>query len=326
MENYPHKLLEGTLLAAHAVGAREVVLYVNSAYTFAIERLEGAVREAAAEGYCADGEDGAKVSVRVHRATQEYVAGEDSAALEAIEGKKPLPRQKPPFPTAAGLFGKPTVVNNVETFTYVPAIVRKGAAWFRSQGTAENPGTMLFTLPANVQMPGVVELPVGTKLRDLIEEHGGGLASGAAIRAVLPGGPSSGFLVGDDLDVPMDRDVLMAKGSALGCGVLRIVEDGQCMVEVVNEIAQFFAHESCGQCPACVMETSNLGKIIDQVQKGVGTAQMLEQVPKLGAFAKGKGFCSLISMPIPPLTSALRLFADDFAYHVEHHSCPFEGR
>jgi len=323
MENYPHKLLEGALLAAHAIGAREVVLYVNSLYADAIYKLEDAIREATAAGYLAGGPAGSAVGARIHPASQEYVAGEDTAALEAIEGKKPLPRQKPPFPTGAGLFGKPTVVNNVETFAYVPAIVRKGPDWFRSQGTADNPGTMLFTLPANVRRSGVLELPVGTSLRELIEEHGGGVASGKAIRGVLPGGPSSGFLAGSDLDVAMDREPLTAKGSALGCGVLRIVEEGQCVVEVVDEIARFFARESCGQCPACVMETSNLGKIIEQVQKGAGTAQMLEQVPKLGAFARGKGFCSLISMPIPPLTSALRLFPDDFSYHIEHHSCPF---
>jgi NADH:ubiquinone oxidoreductase subunit F (NADH-binding) len=167
-----------------------------------------------------------------------------------------------------------------------------------------------------------VELPIGTTLRELIETHGGGLASGKGIKAVLPGGPSSGFIRGDDLDVPMDRAPLMERGSALGCGVLRIVEEDQCIVEVVDEIAKFFAQESCGQCPACQMETSTLAKITDQVEKGAGTQALLDQIPKLGAFAKGKGFCSLISMPIPPLTSAIRLFPEDFTYHLEHHACP----
>lgn len=324
MESYPHKLLEGMTLAAYAIGAAEAVIYINSLFTRAMERVEEAIREANAAGYL--GEDiqgsGYSLTMRVHPGPQEYVAGEDSAALEVIEGRKPLPREKPPYPTTAGLFGKPTVVNNVETFAYVPAIVRNGPAWFRAQGTDDNPGTMLFTLPPNVRRPGVVELPVGVPLRELIEAHGGGLTSSRGVKAVLPGGPSSGFIAADGLDVAMDRQPLMQRGSALGCGVLRIVEDGECMVEVCDEIAQFFSQESCGQCPTCVMETSTLAKIISQVQKGVGTPQLLEQIPKLAAFGRGKGFCSLISMPIPPLTSALRVCPDDFRYHLERGTCP----
>ena len=154
---------------------------------------------------------------------------------------------------------------------------------------------------------------MGVTLRELIEVHGGGLASGNAVKAVLPGGPSSGFLTADDLDVPMDREPLIERGSALGCGVLRIVEDDQCIVEVADEIAQFFARESCRQCAQCQMETSLFGRILNGVVNGTATAQMLEQIPKVGAFSKGKGFCSLISMPVPPLTTAIRNFPDDFA-------------
>ncbi|HZT08424.1 MAG TPA: NADH-ubiquinone oxidoreductase-F iron-sulfur binding region domain-containing protein [Chloroflexota bacterium] len=324
MENVPHKVLEGVILAGYAIGASEAVLYINSQYAEATAQLQAAIRAAQSAGYLGERIRGTtfSFSVRVHPAPQEYVAGEDSASLEVIEGRAPLPREKPPFPTTRGLHGQPTVVNNVETFAYIPAIVRNGAPWFRKIGTEDNPGTMLFTLPANVRRPGVVELPVGTPLRALIEEHGGGLTSGNRIKAVLPGGPSSGFIAGDDLDVPMDRQPLMERGSSLGCGVLRIVEEGECIVEVVDEIAQFFARESCGQCPTCQMETSTLAKITSQVRSGQGTRALLDQIPKLGAFAKGKGFCSLISMPIPPLTSAMRLFPDDFTFHLEHHACP----
>jgi NADH-quinone oxidoreductase subunit F len=321
MENVPHKLIEGTLLAAYAIGASEVILYVNSEYHRAHEQLEKAIEDVTAAGYI--GPSGKMdVTIRIHPAPQEYVAGEDTAALEVIEGKKALPRVKPPFPVTKGLFGKPTIVNNIETFAYVPAIVRNGPDWFKSQGTEDNPGTMLFTLPANVTKPGVVELPIGTPLRALIEEYGGGLASGKGIKAVLPGGPSSGFLRGDDLDVAMDRKPLMERGSALGCGVLRIIEDGECIVEVADDIAQFFAREQCNQCPACNMETNQLAKITSQVRAGAGNPALLAQIPRIGDFAKGKGQCSLISMPVPPLTSAIRLFADDFNYHIEHHTCP----
>ena len=327
IENYPHKLLEGVILAAYAVGANEAYLYVNSMYTRGLTQLENAIAEATSAGYLGPGikDSPFSLAVKIQPAPQEYVAGEDTASLEVIEGKKALPREKPPFPTAGGLFGKPTVVNNIETFAYVPAIVRNGADWFRRQGTADNPGTMLFTLPPTVRNPGVVELPVGVALRELIEVHGGGLASGKTVKAVLPGGPSSGFLTADDLDVAMDRQPLGEHGSSLGCGILRIVEDDQCIVEIADEIAQFFARESCGQCPSCVMETSTFGRILGAVQKGAGNQQLLDQIPKVGAFAKGKGFCSLISMPVPPLTSALRNFPDDFAYHIEHHACRYGG-
>lgn len=323
MEGYPHKILEGVILAAYATGAHEAVLYVNSLYERAIRGFERAIEEAGAAGYLGDTVAGADfpLKIRIHLAPQEYVAGEDSAAIEAIEGKKALPRQKPPFPTSAGLFGKPTAVNNVETFAYVPAIVRKGAEWFRRQGTEDNPGTMLFTLPENLRHPGVVELPVGTSLRALIQEHGGGLANGKTVKAVLPGGPSSGFVPAASLDVAMDRGPLGEIGSALGCAVLRVFDEDTCMVEVVDEIAKFFQHESCGQCPTCVMETNALANITEHVESGQGTEAMLEQVPKLGMFAKGKGFCGLISMPIPPLTSAIRLFPDDFKAHLEG-TCP----
>lgn len=327
MESYPHRVLEGVILAAYAIGASEAVLYVNALFDGAIAQLQAAIGEATEAGYLGQGIQGSSFSlaVRVHPGPQEYVAGEDTAALEVIEGRKPLPREKPPFPTSAGLYGKPTLVNNIETFACIPAIVGKGPAWFRSQGTADNPGTMLFTLPANVRRPGVIELPIGAPLRTLIEDYGGGLVSGKAVKAILPGGPSSGLIGADNLDVSMDRGPLMEAGSALGCGVLRIIEEGECIVEIIDEIAQFFERESCGQCPTCVMETQTLAKITSQVQGGHGTPQLLDQIPKLGLFAKGKGFCSLISMPIPPLTSAVRLFPEDFAYHMEHGRCPAAG-
>ncbi|MBM2809759.1 MAG: dehydrogenase (quinone) [Chloroflexi bacterium] len=327
MERSPHRLLEGVILAAYAVGASEAIMYINSECEEGIAQVEGAIAAATSAGYLGERILGSSfsISARVHHASQEYVAGEDTSALESIEGRAAKPREKPPFPTTAGLYGKPTVVNNVETFAYVPSIVLNGPELFRSVGTEDNPGTMLFTLPPNLNRPGVVELPVGTSLRELIEVHGGGLASGRAVKAVLPGGPSSGFLKPVDLDVAMDRKALQERGSTLGCGVLRVIEEGQCIVEIVDEIAQFFARESCGQCPTCMMATGTLSRIIGQIQKGSGAQALLDQIPKLGAFAKGKGFCSLITMPIPPLTSAIALFPEDFAYHIEHHVCPMDA-
>ena len=315
MERYPHKIIEGTLLAAYAIGAGEVILYVNSLYDIAIAQLETAIVAATEAGLRGP------TSIRVAPAPPQYVAGEDTAALEVIEGRAPLPRAKPPFPTSAGLYGQPTIVNNIETFAMAPAIVRRGANWFRRQGTPDNPGTMLFTLPANVRRPGVVELPVGTTLRELIEEHGGGLISGKTIKGVLPGGPSSGWVSDAELDVALDRGPLKELGSSLGCGALRILEEGECVVEVLDEITQFFMAEACGQCPACNMETQTLAKIISQVKSGHAMPGLIDQIPKLAAFAAGKGFCSLITMPIAPLTSATRLYPQDIAHHLAHGTC-----
>ena len=324
MERYAHKVVEGVALAACAISASEAVLYVNARFDRAIAGLETAIAEATAAGLLGEhnGDAESALRLRIHPGPPEYVAGEDTAALEAIEGRKALPREKPPFPTSAGLYGKPTVVNNIETFAYVPAIVRNGPEWFRGIGTADNPGPMLFTLPANMRRPGVVELPIGTTLRALLDDHGGGPASGKRVKGVLPGGPSSGWIGADDLDVPLDREPLAQKGSALGCGVLRVLEEGECVVEAMDEIAQLFMHESCGQCPTCVMETQTLAKIVTQVKGGLGTQQLVDQIPRLAAFAQGKGMCSLISMPFPPLTSAVRLFPEDIAHHIAHGTCP----
>ncbi|MBI4212754.1 MAG: SLBB domain-containing protein [Chloroflexi bacterium] len=324
MEDYPHRILEGLLLASYAIGAEEAFVYVNSTYEHAASQIERAIGEATEAGMLGENVAGSghPLQVRIQAAPQQYVASEDSAAIRVIEGREPLPRQKPPFPTTAGLHGKPTVVNNVETFANIPAILLRGADWFRRQGTEDNPGTMLFTLPANLRRPGVVEAPIGLSLRELIEEHGGGLASGNAVKAVMPGGPSSGLVTATDLEVRMDRQPLTALSSALGCGALRVIEESECVVEILDSIAQFFQEESCGQCPTCQMETNALARITSSIRTGRGSQAMLDQIPKLAAFSQGKGFCGLISMPFPPLMTAVRLFPEDWAYHIEHGACP----
>lgn len=314
MEHHPHLVLEGVLLAAHALEAEAAYLYVNHCYERALASLEAALAEADAAGHV-------KVKVHVSPAPTEYVAGEDTAALEAIEGRKPLPRQKPPYPTTAGLFGRPTVVNNVETFANVPRIVLKGAEWFRSIGSGACPGTAIFCLGEEVERPGAYELPFGTPLSRLIES-GGGLKGGKRIKAILPGGPSSAFLKADQLDVPLDYHSLREAGSALGCGVVHLVPEGACLVEEVLRLADFFAKECCGQCPACRMETGMLKAILEKVQRGEGSEELLAQLDKLVAFAKGKGMCGFIAMPGPPILSALRHFPEDFHAHLQQKRCP----
>ncbi len=254
-------------------------------------------------------------------APHNYVAGEDTAVLEVIEGKKAWPRQKPPFPVTVGLLGKPTSVNNVETLANVAPIILKGADWYRKFGTAESPGTMIFSLNDDVNRPGIYELPFGTPLRYLIEECGGGMQGGKKIKAIMPAAPSSAFLSPEQIDTPLDHNSMRDAGSALGCGVVHLIGEGQCVVEEVLRISEFFTAESCGQCPACRMETNTLTLMLKKVQAGQGGTPILEQFGKILAFNKGKGFCNLIAMPGPPIESAIKLFPADFEAHLTTGKC-----
>ena len=323
LEKLPHLVIEGLILAAYGLGAGKAYVYVNRQYETALQSVREALGEAKAAGYWGERVLGSdfNLEIVIAEAPPNYVAGEDTAALEVIEGKSPLPRQKPPFPATVGLFGKPTAVNNVETLANIPPIIDKGAAWYRSFGTAESPGTMIFSLGDEVSRPGIYELPFGTPLRFLIEECGGGLKSGKKIKAILPGGPSSAFLPADKIDVALDHNSVREVGSSIGCGVVRIFGEGECVVEETLRIAEFFARESCGQCPACRMETNMLATILRKVQQGQGGAAIMDQIAKVIAFNKGKGFCNLINMPGPPIESALRLFPGDFEAHLSRGRC-----
>ena len=315
IEYRPHLVLEGTILAARTIDAGHAYFYINETYDDSIARMQTAIEEATTAGLIGS------LEISIQRAPTVYVAGEDSAAIEVLEGKEPKPRQKPPYPASAGLFGKPTVVNNVETLANIPPILRKGASWFRSYGTAESPGTMIFCLGDEMKNPGAYELPLGTPLRKLYENEGGGLKNGKKLKAVLPGGPSCAFITSDQLDVPLDPESLKRAGTSLGCGVMRFYAEDTCMVDATLRIAQFFARETCGQCPACRMETTMLATMIERIHQGKGDAALFDQFQKIIDFNRGKGFCALINMPGPPIMSALRLFRDDFDYHLRHGSC-----
>src|SRR5919106_1917149 len=324
MENLPHLVIEGVIIAAHAIGASKAYLYINANYEAAIKSITDALAEAKAGGYLGQTVMGSPCTLDIELvpAPHNYVAGEDTAVLEVIEGKKAWPRQKPPFPVTVGLFGKPTLINNVETLANVPPIVLQGAEWYRKFGTADSPGTMIFSLNDDVKRPGVYELPFGTPLRYLIEECGGGTKSGKKIKAIMPAAPSSAYLPADKIDTPLDHNSMRDAGSALGCGVVRLVSEGTCIVEEVLKISEFFTAECCGQCPACRMETNALTSLLKKVQQGQGGQPLLEQFGKVIAFNRGKGFCSLISMPGPPIESALKLFPEDFQSHLETGKCP----
>jgi NADH:ubiquinone oxidoreductase subunit F (NADH-binding) len=324
MENVPHLVIEGVILSAYAIGAEKAYLYINAQYETAIKRIADALPEAKSEGYWGENILGSSFSldIEIVPAPHNYVAGEDTAVIEVIEGKKAWPRQKPPFPVTAGLFGKPTSVNNVETLANVAPILLHGADWYRKFGTAESPGTMIFALDDDVNRPGVYELEFGTPLRHLIEECGGGLKNSKKIKAIMPASPSCAFLPPEKRDTPLDHNSMREAGAGIGCGVIRLVGEGECIVEEVLGIAEFFAAESCGQCPACRMETSTLAMMMKKVQQGQGGKPILEQFGKILAFNKGKGFCNLINMPGPPIESALKLFPGDFEAHLTTGKCP----
>ncbi len=316
LENLPHLVIEGVVLGSYAIGASKAYLYINAKYEAAIKSVKDALDEAKTAGYWGQKILGTSfdLDIEIIAAPHNYVAGEDTAVLEVIEGKKPLPRQKPPFPVTVGLFGKPTSVNNVETLANVPRILLKGSEWYRGFGTKDCPGTMLFSLneTEDVQRPGIYELPFGTPLRHLIEACGGGLKEGKKIKAIMPGSPSSAYLPADKIDTPLEPSAMREAGSMLGCGVVHIVREGESIVDELVRITEFFAAESCGQCPACQMETKSLAMLMKKVHQGQGNTAMLEQFGKLLAFNKGKGFCNLIAMPGPPIESALKLFPEDF--------------
>lgn len=302
--NYPHRVLEGALLCAHATGATGVYLYLIEDMTEAIASARAAIDEARSAGLLEG------VAVEVTLAPTTYVAGEETAALEVIEGRKAWPRKKPPYPGDKGLWGRPTTVNNVETLAFVPAIVR---------GEVGEP-TMLVTLDEGVVRPGIYEVALGTTFRSVIDDLGGGTRGSRPVKAILPA-MSSAFLRGDALDVPMTHEAVREAGSNLGCAGLSLIEEGTCVVERTLEIAEFFMREQCGQCPPCRMETNTIAAVLRKVKAGEA-GDYRAQIEKIASFARGKGHCSLIEMAAAPALSALQLFPDDFAHHAEHGRCP----
>ena len=304
VERHPHAVLEGLLCAGVATGATKGYVYLIEDMHGPRASVEQALREAEEAGLLT-------FPVELHLGPTTYVAGEETAALSAIEGQEAKPRKKPPFPGEAGLFGKPTTVNNTETLAHVAWIAREGGAEFAEIGTAESKGTLLFTLGDEVERPGVYELPFGATYRDLVEGCGGGLRDGRTARAILPA-MSAPFLDATHLDAPIGYETLAELGSSPGCGGVRVVTDATDVVALTLEIAEFFMREQCGQCPPCRMETNQFVHVLKAVQAGKGPGYDAKMT-KLAEFSRKKGRCSLIEMTAAPVISALRVFADDFA-------------
>lgn len=316
LDHYPHKVLEGALLSAGAVGATDIVFAINETLSDSIRNVRAALQQAQTDA----GVDFAGIRVSIRPVPNVYIVGEESALLEVLEGHQPLPRKKPPFPTERGLNGFPTLVQNVETVAHLPFILMRGAAAYRALGV-NGRGVTLCTLGEEFASPGIHEIPLGTPIRDVLYGRGGGLRNGTRIKAIQPGGPSSGFLAPTAFDLPLDAESLKARGSALGCGVIKAFSEKDCMVREIEAILQFFAQASCGQCPRCRMETGMLDTILKQVLAGKGTWKLLDQVPMLIKLAKGEGICTLINMPVAPITTGMDIFREEFDRHIVG-ACP----
>jgi NADH-quinone oxidoreductase subunit F len=310
LSRQPHLVLEGAILAAYAVGIHTAYIYVRGEYEIVARRLEAAIAEAVEAGLL--GADilgrGFALDIHVHRGAGAYVCGEETALLESLEGKRGLPRLKPPFPASVGLFGKPTVINNVETLANLPGIVLHGAEWFLSLGLPRDGGTRLFSLSGTVAKPGVYELPVGTSLRDIIFTHGGGLLPGRTLKAVIPGGLSAPILTSGEIDVAMDGDSVAAAGSMLGSGGIIVIDDSVPMLVVLDRIAKFYAHESCGQCTPCRVGTSWIRRIVRRRVAGDRRPGDIEKIGRLAGAMKGRTLCPLGDAAALPLLGLVRKF------------------
>jgi NADH-quinone oxidoreductase subunit F len=325
LERGSHQMLEGILIAAWATGAEKTFVYVRGEYAYPAQQLERAIEEARAKGYLGNKVMGTKFShdVVLQRGAGAYICGEETGLLESLEGKKGMPRKKPPFPAQFGAFGRPTTVNNVETFSHVPHIVRRGAEWFRGFGTEKSPGTTLFGVSGNVVRPGLYELPLGTRLDEIVFQHAGGVPNGRQLKGVIPGGMSMPILPAGQIDVPMANEFLRERKTMLGTGGIMVMDDTCCMVRVAEIITYFFRDESCGQCTQCREGTGWLHKIVSRIERGAGEKADLDVLLDVAAKMEGQTICAFADAAAWPVQGLLRHFRADFEEHVHQGRCPF---
>ncbi len=323
MEGDPHKMIEGMLIAAYAVGAQEGYIYVRAEYPLAISRLRRAIEQAEAAGLIGEHILGTDFSFRLHinRGAGAFVCGEGSALTASIEGKRGMPRVKPPRTVEQGLFGKPTVLNNVETYANVPMILLNGAEWYRSIGPENSPGTKAFALTGSVKNTGLIEVPMGTTLKEVIFDIGGGIKGGAAFKAVQIGGPSGGCLITPHLDVSLDFDSLKKMGAMIGSGGLVVMDSNTCMVEVARFFMNFTQNESCGKCVPCREGTKRMLEVLERIVAGKGTLSDLDLLEELSVTVTETALCGLGKSAAQPVMSTLSLFRDEYVEHVTEKKC-----
>ena len=327
LEGNPHQLIEGMIVAAYAIQANISYVFLRWAYKQAAQLIRKSIEEAYAAGYLGKNIQGSGFSLEMHLHTGvgRYMCGEETALLNALEGKRATPRAKPPFPQVSGLFGKPTIVNNVETFCCIPHIVNNGAEWFKRLSISEDGGTKIYGVSGKVNRPGAWELPMGVTMRELIEEHAGGMRNGYQLKGVLPGGASTDFLTAEHLDIKMDFTSVTKAGSRLGTGTMIVMDDATCPVGFVHNLQHFFAQESCGWCTPCREGLPWVEKILLSIEKGEGRKEDIDLLHQHTQFlGLGHTFCALAPGAMEPLQSALKYFKDDFEKHIEQKKCPYE--
>jgi NADH-quinone oxidoreductase subunit F len=324
LEGDPHTVLEAMAIAGYAIGAQQGYIYVRAEYPLAIERLQIAIAQAKEYGFLGQNILGSNFSfdIEIRIGAGAFVCGEETALIASIEGRRGQPRVKPPYPAQSGVWGCPTVINNVETLACVPPIIIKGADWFRSIGTPTSPGTKVFALAGKITNTGLVEVPMGITLRELLYEIGGGSSTGKKIKAVQTGGPSGGCIPSEYFDTPVDYESLQKLGAIMGSGGMIVMDEDDCMVDVAKFFLEFTVDESCGKCTPCREGTRQMLKILEKITSGEGTEEDLDELERLGTIIKDTSLCGLGQTAPNPVLSTLRYYRHEYEAHVKEKKCP----
>jgi NADH-quinone oxidoreductase subunit F len=325
MERDPHQLIEGIAITSYAVGCHTAFIYMRGEFLEAARQVERALAEAKRAKFLGKKVAGSDFSLDIimHRGAGAYICGEETALLESLEGRRGQPRLRPPFPAVEGLYGSPTVINNVETLSVVPHILARGADWHAKIGPTSSAGTKIFCVSGKVARPGNYEAPMGTPARVLIEELAGGVRDGKALKAWTPGGSSTPFLTADHLDTPMDFESIAAQGSLLGTGALIVLDETDCIVDTVLRFTQFYAHESCGKCTPCREGTWWMVKVLNRMERGGGRLEDIDIMKDVGDNILFKSFCALGDGAVSPIDSSIKYFREEYEAHVDRGGCPF---
>ena len=324
LEGDPHSVLEAMAIAGYAIGASQGYIYIRAEYPIAVKRLQIAIEQAREYGLLGKNifDSGFDFDIDIRLGAGAFVCGEETALMTSIEGKRGEPRVRPPFPAVKGLFGVPTVLNNVETYANIPQIILKGADWFRSIGTEKSPGTKVFALGGKITNTGLVEVPMGTTLREVVEEIGGGVPGGHTFKAAQTGGPSGGCIPAKLIDTPIDYDNLIAIGSMMGSGGLIVMDETTCMVDIAKFFLEFTVEESCGKCTPCRVGTKRLLEILNKITSGNGTLEDIDRMEELCYYIKENSLCGLGQTAPNPVLSTLKYYRDEYEAHVVEHRCP----
>jgi len=324
LEGDPHSVIEAMAIAGYAIGSNQGYIYVRAEYPIAVQRLKIAIRQAKEYGLLGNNIFGTDFSfdLEIRLGAGAFVCGEETALMTSIEGKRGEPRTRPPFPAVKGLWGKPTILNNVETYANIPVILLKGADWFSSIGTEKSKGTKVFAVGGKINNTGLVEIPMGTTLREVIYDIGGGIPKGKKFKAAQTGGPSGGCIPASHIDVPIDYDNLIALGSMMGSGGLIVMDEDTCMVDIAKFFLEFTVDESCGKCPPCRIGTKRMHEILERITNGKGEEGDIEKLEILAESIKQGALCGLGQTAPNPVLSTLRYFRDEYEAHVKEHRCP----